>query len=193
MGKIVVSTNVTLDGISQDPTGEEGFTFGGWFLKISDADRDAWAATEYEEANGTDAYLLGGRSYEWFAQRWVGREGGWAERMQSLPKYVVRSTPGRSDWGPTTVLQGDVVEEVTKLRQTIAGDIVVYASYQLVQTLLEHDLVDEVRLIVFPTVLGSGGRLFRELTDSKAARLSNVESVGEGLVRLTYELLAAQR
>jgi dihydrofolate reductase len=191
MGRIVVSTNVTLDGISQDPTGDEGFKFGGWFLRISDTDREAWAKTEYDEAMGTDAYLLGGRSYEYFAERWVGREGGWAERMQGLPKYVVRSSAGRSDWGPTTVIAGDVVDKVSKLKQTIAGDIVVYASYQLVQTLLEHDLVDEVRIIVFPSVLGSGGRLFRELSGSKAVRLSNVETVGEGLVRLTYELAPA--
>lgn len=193
MGRIVVSTNMTLDGISQDPTGEEGFKFGGWFVQISDEDREAWARTEFEEALGTEAYLLGGRSYEWFAQRWVGRAGGWAERMESLPKYVVRSTPGRSDWGPTTVLEGDVLDEVSKLRQTVAGDIVVYASYQLVHALLEHDLVDEVRLIVFPRLVGSGGHLFPELADSKALRLSNVETVGEGLVRLTYQLVPADK
>jgi dihydrofolate reductase len=193
MGRIVVSTNMTLDGISQDPTGEEGFKFGGWFVQISDEDREAWAKTEFEEALGTEAYLLGGRSYEWFAQRWVGRDGGWAERMESLPKYVVRSTPGRSDWGPTTVLEGDVLDEVSKLRQTLAGDIVVYASYQLVHALLEHDLVDEVRLIVFPRLVGSGGRIFPELTDSKALRLSNVETVGEGLVRVTYQLVLADK
>jgi dihydrofolate reductase len=192
MGRIVVSTNVTLDGISQDPTGDEGFTFGGWFLQISDADREAWAKAEYEEALGTDAYLLGGRSYEWFAQRWVGREDAWAKRMDGLPKYVVRSTAGRSDWGPTTVLDGDVVGAVSKLKQSVAGDIVVYASYQLVHTLMEHDLVDEVRLIVFPRVLGSGGRLFRELSNGKALRLSNVEKIGESLVRLTYESVAAE-
>lgn len=193
MGRIVVSTNVSLDGISQDPTGEEGFKFGGWFVQISDEDRAAWASTELEEALGTDAYLLGGRSYEWFAQRWVGRDGAWAERMQSLPKYVVRSTPGRSDWGPTTVIEGDVLDEVSKLKQTVAGDIVVYASYQLVHALLEHDLVDEVRLIVFPRVVGSGGRVFPDLNHGKALRLSNVETVGEGLVRLTYQLVPADK
>jgi dihydrofolate reductase len=137
----------------------------------------------------TDAYLLGGRSYEWFAQRWVGREGVWAERMQGLPKYVVRSTPGRTDWGATTVLDGDVVEQVSKLKQAVAGDIVVYASYQLVHTLLEHDLVDEVRLIVFPSVVGSGGRLFFDLTERRAVRLSQLERLGEGLVRLRYEVV----
>lgn len=193
MGRIVISTNVTLDGISQDPTGDEGFKYGGWFLRITETDREAWAATEYEEAMNADAYLLGGRSYEWFAERWVGREGGWAQRMQGLPKYVVRSSEGRSDWGPTTVLDGDVVDNVSSLKKAIAGDILVYASYQLVRTLLEHDLVDEVRLIIFPSVLGSGGRLFPELADSKTVRLSNVATVGEGLVRLTYELVAAKK
>lgn len=186
MGRIVVSTNMTLDGISQDPTGEEGFTFGGWFVQIPDEDRAAWAKTEFEEALGTEAVLLGGRSYEWFAQRWVGRDGEWAERLASLPKYVVRSTPGRSDWGPTTVLGGDVLDDVSKLKQTLAGDIVVYASYQLVNALLEHDLVDEIRLFVFPRVVGSGGRLFTELAESKALRLSTVETIGTGLVRLVY-------
>lgn len=187
MGRIVVSTNMTLDGVSQDPTGEEGFPSGGWFLEISDEDREAWAKTEFEEALGTEAFLLGGRSYEWFAQRWVGRDGGWAERMASLPKYVVRSTPGRSDWGPTTVLDGDVLAAVSALKRTVAGDIVVYASYQLVHALVAHDLVDEVRLIVFPRLAGSGGRLFPELAAGKALRLSNVERIGDGLVRLTYE------
>jgi dihydrofolate reductase len=187
MGKIVVSTNVTLDGISQDPTGDEGFKFGGWFNQISDADREAWAGATCEEVLGIDALLLGGRSYEWFAERWVGREGAWGERLQSLPKYVVRSTDGRSDWGPTTVLDSDIVGEVSKLRQAIAGDIVVYASYQLVRTLLEHDLVDEIRLIVFPQVLGSGGRLFSELAESKPVRLTDVRTIGSGLVQLTYQ------
>jgi dihydrofolate reductase len=189
MGRIVISTNVTLDGISQDPTGEEGFKFGGWFTKIADQDREAWAKIEFEEALGTGALLVGGRSYEWFAERWVGRPGDWAERLNSIPKYVVRSSAGRSDWGPTTVLSGDIASEVSNLKQSLDGDIVVYASYQLVQTLLEHDLVDEVRLFVFPHVLGSGGRVFSTLTDPKAVRLIDVGTVGQGLVKLTYQIL----
>ena len=188
MGKIVVSTNMSLDGVCQDPTGEEGFPFGGWFLKISDTDRDAWADAELQEALTTEALLFGGRSYEWFAQRWVGRPGVWSERLQSLPKYVVRSTAGRTDWGPTTVLSGEVIDEVAKLRQNIAGDIVVYASYQLVHALLEHDLVDELRLMVFPQVVGSGGRLVTELTSSKATRLRTAQTIGAGLALLTFEL-----
>jgi dihydrofolate reductase len=187
MGKIVVSANVSLDGVSQDPSGDEGFPFGGWFLKISDADREAWAQAELQEALATDALLLGGRSYEFFAQRWVGREGTWGERLQSLPKYVVRSTPGRTDWGPTTVLSDDVVDEVAKLRQNLAGTIVVYASSQLVTALLEHDLVDELRLIVFPQVVGSGGRLFGQLSGGRTVRLRAAGTLGAGLVRLSYD------
>lgn len=186
MGRIVISTNTTIDGISQDPTGEEDFAFGGWFTRIPDTDRAAWAKAEYEEAMNTAAILVGGRSYEWFAERWVGRPGDWADRLNGLPKYVVRSTAGRSDWGPTTELVGDIAAEIAHLKHGIDGDIVVYASYQLVRTLVEHDLVDEVRLIIFPQVVGSGGRVFTDLTSSKALRLNDVGTVGEGLARLTY-------
>ena len=187
MGKIVLSTNVTLDGIGQDPTGEEGFAFGGWFNQISDDDREVWAKTFYDEAMATDAILLGARSYEWFATRWVGRDGVWAERLASLPKYVVRSGAGRSDWGPTTVLDGDPAEAVSTVKERVDGHIAVYASYQLVRALVEHDLVDEVRLMVFPHVLGSGGRVFGDLTASKPLRLTDVTTVGAGLVQLRYE------
>ena len=186
MGRIVVSTNATFDGITQDPTGEEGFRFGGWFELMPDADREAWAKTEFDEAMAAHALLLGGRTYEWFAQRWVGREGAWGERLTALPKYVVRSTPGRSDWGPTTVLGSDTVAAVRGLKDTVPGDIVVYASYQLVHTLFDNDLVDEIRLFVFPHIIGSGGRLFAELTQAKPLRLTHVSRVGDTLVNLTY-------
>jgi dihydrofolate reductase len=186
MGRIVISTNSTIDGISQDPTGEEGFEFGGWFTRIAETDREAWAKAEYEETLDTAAILVGGRTYEWFAKKWVGRPGDWADRLNALHKYVVRTTAGRSDWGPTTELIGDIATEIAHLKQSIDGDIVVYASYQLVRSLMEHDLVDEVRLIIFPHVVGSGGRVFTELTSSKAMRLNDVGTVGEGLVRLTY-------
>ena len=191
MGRIVLSTNLTLDGVGQDPTGEDGSAFGGWFEQMSDGDREAWARVEFEEALGVEACLLGGRSYEWFAQRWVGRAGAWGERLQSLPKYVVRTSAGRTDWGPTTVLSGEVPDEVSKLKQNLAGDLLVYASFQLAHTLFAHDLVDEVRLIVFPSVAGSGGRLFPELPDRRALRLSTVEPVGAQLVRLCYQLTPA--
>jgi dihydrofolate reductase len=188
MGRIVVSTNVTLDGISQDPTGEEGFEHGGWFLKITEADRAAWAEAELEEARHAEALLLGGRSYEWFAPRWVGREGEMGELLTALPKYVVRSRDGRSDWGPTTVIDGDLAEAVAKLKANASGDLLVYASYELVHALLESRLVDAVHVMVFPHVLGSGGRLFHDLTRVVPLHLTEVERVGEELLRLSYDL-----
>jgi dihydrofolate reductase len=189
MGRIVISTNMTLDGIGQDPTGEEGFKFGGWFDTMTNQDREAWAKIEFEEALGTAALLMGGRSYEWFAARWADRPGEWAERLRRIPKYVVRSGAGRSDWGPTTVLTGDIAAEVSNLKQRLDGDIVVYASYQLVHTVLEHDLADEVRLFLFPHVLGSGGRVFSDLTRTKAMQLTEAATVGQGLVQVTYQIV----
>lgn len=190
MGRIVISTNMTLDGISQDPTGEEGFEFGGWFTRIPDTDREAWAKLEYQEALATAALLVGAHSYHWFAQRWVGRLGDWAAALNALPKYVVRTGQGRTDWGPTTVLTGDLAAEIADLKERIDGDIVVYASYQVVRLLAEQDLIDEVRLVVFPYVVGSGGRVFSDLTASRALRLSGVATIGEGLVQLTYQRTA---
>jgi dihydrofolate reductase len=187
MGKIVISENVSLDGVIQDPTGEEGFRHGGWFGQIGDKDREAWAKVELDEALGTEALLLGGRSYEWFATRWASRSGEWADRLNGLPKYVVSSTLEDPDWNNSTVLKGDVVNEVSKLKQEISGDIVVYASGQLVQTLIEHDLVDELRLMIYPFVLGAGERLFRETSDRKPMRLVDTRTVGDGLAFLTYQ------
>ena len=188
MGTIVISSNVTLDGVSQDPTGDEGSSFGGWFEQMSASDREAWAKIEYEEALAASAMLFGGRSYDWFAQRWVTRAGEWAGRLTELPKYVVRSTPGRTDWGHTTVLSGDLVRSLTELKATVDGEIVVYASYQLLRTLLDNDLVDEIRLFVFPYVAGSGGRVFPELAGSKQLRLVDVNRVGEALVQLVQRV-----
>jgi len=141
MGKIVISENVSLDGVVQDPTGEEGFRFGGWFGQMGDKDREAWAKVEFDEALGTEALLLGRRSDEWFAVRWQSRSGEWADRLNSLPKYVVSSTLEEPRWNNATVLRGDVVNEVSKLKQELDGDIVVYGSIQLAHTLMEHDLV----------------------------------------------------
>src|SRR6202043_2699067 len=150
-------------------------------------DLEAWAKLETDEALGAEALLLGRRSDEWFAARWpAGRSGEWAHRLNSLPKYVVSSTLQEPKWSNSTVLKGDVVSEVSKLRQELDGDIVVYASYQLGRTLIEHDLVDELRLVVYPVVLGAGERLFGETSDKKPMRLVDIKSIGDGLAFLTY-------
>ncbi len=188
MGKIVISTNASLDGVVQDPDGGEGFRLGGWFGKFGGNDLEHWARLEFEEALSTDALLLGRRSDEWFAERWLARTDEWADRLNSMPKYVVSSTIERSRWSNATVLKGDVVDEVSRLKQQLDGEIVVYASYQLARTLIENDLVDELRLIVFPVVLGDGERLFGETDDPKPMRLVETATVGQGLARLTYDL-----
>ncbi len=189
MGKIVISENVSLDGIVQDPTGEEGFRHGGWFGQVGDKDREEWAKVELEEALGAEALLLGRRSDEYFGPRWTGRSGEWADRLNGLPKYVVSSTLVNPEWSNSTVLKGEVVNEVSKLKQELDGEIVVYASRQLVHTLMEHDLVDELRLMVYPFVLGAGERLFGETSDKKSIRPLYARTVGDSLVYLTYEVV----
>ena len=187
MGKIIVSQNVSLDGVVQDPTGEEGFKHGGWFAEFGAADFEAWAKLELDEALRASALLLGRRSDEWFATRWLSRTGEWADRLNSMPKYVVSATLDEPKWGTSTVLKGDVVDEVARLRQELAGDIVVYASRRLVHTLMEHDLVDELRLTVYPVVLGAGERLFGETSGKTPLRLIGVQTIGSGLAYLSYE------
>jgi dihydrofolate reductase len=189
MGKIVISTNVSLDGVVQDPDGEEGFKLGGWFGQFGGKDLEEWGKVVFEEALGSEALLLGRRSDEWFGTRWSSRSGEWADRLNSLPKYVVSSTVEHPRWSNSTVLKGDVVDEVSKLKQELDGEIVVYASYQLGRTLIEHDLVDELRLFVFPVVLGAGERLFGETSDKKPMRLVDTKTVGHGLAFLTYEVV----
>jgi dihydrofolate reductase len=189
MGKIVISTNVSLDGVVQDPDGKEGFRLGGWFGQFGGEDLEEWAKVELEEALGAEALLLGRRSDEWFGTRWPSRSGEFADRLNSLPKYVVSSTLEDPKWTNSTVLNGDVVNEVSKLKQALDGEIVVYASYQLVRTLIEHDLVDELRLVVFPVVLGAGERLFGETSDKKPMRLVDTRTIGDGLAFLTYEMV----
>jgi dihydrofolate reductase len=188
MGTIVVSQNVSLDGVVQDPTGEEGFAQGGWFGQMGEKDREAWARIELDEALRAEALLLGRRSDEWFASRWLSRGGEWADRLNGLPKYVVSSTLDAPRWGAGTVLKGDVADEVSRLKAELHGDVVVYASRELVQTLLEHDLVDELRLTVHPVVVGAGERLFGQSGAPKRMRLVGTQTVGEGLAYLTYTL-----
>jgi len=189
MGKIVISTNISLDGVVQDPDGGEGFSRGGWFGQYGGKDLDEWAKFEYAEATGTAALLLGRRSDEWFGARWASRRGEWADRLNTLPKYVVSAAPQDPNWTNVTVLTGSVVDEVTKLKQEVDGDIVVYASYQLGRTLLEHDLVDELRLFVFPVVVGDGERLFGPTSGAKPVRLTDSRTVGDGLAYLSYEIV----
>jgi dihydrofolate reductase len=188
MAKIVISTNVSLDGVVQDPDGKEGFRLGGWFGQFGGKDLEEWSKVSLEEALGAEALLLGRRSDEWFAERWSSRRGEWADRLNGLPKYVVSATLGDPRWSNSTVLNGDVVDEVTKLKQELDGEILVYASYQLGRALIEHDLLDELRLVVFPVVLGAGERLFGETSEKKPMRLLDTRTIGDGLVLLTYDL-----
>jgi dihydrofolate reductase len=189
MGKIVITTNVSLDGVVQDPDGEEGFGRGGWFGQYGGKDLQEWGKVEYAEALGTAALLLGRRSDEWFAARWTSKPGEFADRLNSLPKYVVSATLKDPKWTNVTVLTSDVVDEVTKLKQQVDGDIVVYASYQLGRTLIEHDLVDELRLFVFPVVVGAGERLFGQTSSAKPFRLADSRTVGDGLLFVTYKIV----
>jgi dihydrofolate reductase len=187
MGKIVISTNVSIDGVVQDPDGKEGFSRGGWFVQAGGDDLKEWSKILFAEALGTEALLLGRRSDEWFAVRWASRTDEWANRLNSLPKYVVSATLDQARWTNGTVLKGDLVAEVSKLKRELAGDIVVYASYQLERALIEHDLVDELRLFVYPVVVGDGERLFGQTGDMKPMRLVRTQTIGDNLQFLTYQ------
>lgn len=188
MGKIVISENVSLDGVVQDPTGEEGFTRGGWFLEVGDRDRQEWAKVELEEALSAEALLLGRGTDAFFAPRWSTRSGEFADRLNSLPKYVISSTLQDAIWTNSTVLGGNVVHEVAELKDKLRGEILVYASRRLARTLIEHDLVDELRLMIYPVVLGAGDRLFGETSERKRIRLRQARTVGDSLAYLTYEV-----
>jgi dihydrofolate reductase len=187
MGKIIISDNVSLDGVIQDPAGDEGFSRGGWVGLIKD--HPELGKLALDEALGAEALLLGRRSYEWLAARWPSRSGELADRFNGMPKYVVSSTLEEPDWNNSTVLKGDVVNEVAKLKHELEGEIVVPASFQLVHTLIEHGLVDELRLKIFPVVLGAGERLFDETSDKKPMRLLDTQTLGDGVAFLTYELV----
>jgi len=183
MGKIVISENVTLDGVIEDPSGDEGFKHGGWVGRVTD--RKEAGKLLLDEALGTEALLLGRRTYEFLAARWPSREGALADRLNSLPKYVVSSTLEDPDWNNSTVVKGDVVNEVSKLKQELNGEINVPGSIRLARTLIEHDLVDELRLMVYPVMLGAGARLFGETSDKKPVRLIDSRTVDD-LALLTY-------
>jgi dihydrofolate reductase len=184
VGRIVVTEFVSLDGVMEDPGGGESFTHGGWSFEI--ARGEAGDEFKLDEALSSEALLLGRVTYEGFAAAWPSREGEFADKFNGMPKYVVSSTLEEPEWNNSTVLRGDVVDEVAKLRQEQDGDIVVHGSARLVQTLVEHDLVDELRLMVYPVVLGSGKRLFGETSDKKPLRLVDSKIVGDGVAILVY-------
>jgi dihydrofolate reductase len=185
MGRIVVTEFVSLDGVMEDPGGAEDYRHGGWTFEI-DRGTDG-EGFKLDEALRSEALLLGRVTYEGFAAAWPSREGEFADKFNSMPKYVVSSTLEDAEWNNSTVLKGDLVEEVSNLREGTDGDIVVHGSAQLVQALLEHDLVDEVRLMVFPVVLGTGKRLFGATSDKKRLRLTDSRTVGDGVTILIYE------
>ena len=196
MGKIVISANVTLDGVVQDPDGQEDFERGGWFHQFVGAkDLEAWVANETAEIRGAEALLLGRRSFEWFASRAPSMAARvspqWADRMHSLPKYVVSSTLERPQWSNTTVIDRDAVKEISALKRRGDGDILVYGSYELVRTLIARNLADELRLVVFPVILGAGLRIFDGIADKKPLHLVDTRRIGDGLVRHTYDLAPA--
>jgi dihydrofolate reductase len=190
MGKIVVTEFVSLDGVVEDPGGSEDFKYGGWSFEFDRGDEGN--RFKLEETMGSEALLLGRVTYEGFAKAWPSREGEFADKFNTMPKYVVSSTLESPDWANSTVLKGDVAEEVAKLRRERDGDIVVHGSPSLAQTLLEHDLVDEVRLMVFPVVLGTGKRLFGETSDKKRLQLVDSKVVGDGVAILVYERAAEE-
>ena len=184
MGRIVVTEFVSLDGVMEDPGGSESYKHGGWTFEIARGEEGD--KFKLDEAFSSEALLLGRVTYEGFAGAWPSREGEFADKFNSMPKYVVSSTLKEPEWSNSTVLKGDVPVEVAKLKQERDGDIVVHGSARLVQTLVEHDLVDEFRLMVFPVVLGSGKRLFGETSAKKPLRLIDSKTVGDGVAILIY-------
>jgi dihydrofolate reductase len=189
MGRIVVSEFVSLDGVMEDPGGAEGFKYGGWTFEFSRGEEGD--KFKVDETFGSEALLLGRVTYDGFADAWPEREGDFADRFNSMPKYVVGAKADAARWTNSTVLEGDPVEAVRRLREEHEGDIVVHGSAQLAQTLIEHDLVDELRLMVFPVVLGDGKRLFGPTSDKKTLRLVDSRVVGDGVAILTYERAGA--
>jgi dihydrofolate reductase len=184
MGRIVVTEFVSLDGVVEAPGGGEDYKYGGWSFEFNRGEGDKFKLDETLES---EALLLGRVTYEGFAAAWPSRDGEFADKFNSMPKYVVSSTLEDPKWNNSTVLKGDVAEEVSKLKEQHDGNIVVHGSPRLVQALIDNDLVDELRMMVFPVVLGTGKRLFGETSDKKAWRLTDSKTVGDGVAIVIYE------
>ena len=183
MGNVVVSEFVTVDGVMEDPGGAEGFERGGWAFQFDRGpEGDKF---KLDEVMASDVLLLGRVTFEGFAAAWPSRSGEFADKFNTMRKYVVSKTLGEPEWSNSTVIRGDVAAAVAKLRQEPGGDILVNGSAQLVRELAEHDLVDEYRLMVFPVVLGRGKRLFLETSNATPVRLVDSKPAGECLI-LTY-------
>jgi dihydrofolate reductase len=189
MGRIIATEFISLDGVVEAPGGGEAFEHAGWSFEIDRGDEGN--EFKLEETRNTAALLLGRRTYEGFAAAWPEREGEFADLFNGMPKYVVSSTLGEPEWNNTTVIDGDIPEQIGKLRESVDGDIVVHGSAQLAQALIEHDLVDELRLMVFPVVLGDGKRLFGDTSDKKRLTLAESKVVGDGVAILVYRPAAA--
>ena len=189
MGRIVVTEYISVDGVVEAPSGIESFERVGWtdaFSRGPEGDK-----FKLDEALAADALLLGRVTYDGFAPVWPHYQGAVADKFNTMPKYVISSTLDDPEWNNTTVLRGDVVDEVAMLKQRYDGDIVVHGSPQLAQTLIEHDLVDALHLQVYPVLVGAGKRLFAETSGTKRLRLVEARTVGDGVHILIYERAAA--
>jgi dihydrofolate reductase len=184
MGRIVVTEFVSLDGVMEDPGGAEDYKYGGWTFEIDRGDEGN--KFKLDETMEADALLLGRVTYEGFAEAWPSLDGEFADKFNNMPKYVVSSTLRDPEWKNTTVLSGDLADDVAKVRESTSGDVYVHGSAQLAQALLEQDLVDEVHLMVFPVVLGTGKRFFGETTAKKPLKLVDSKIVGDGVAILVY-------
>jgi dihydrofolate reductase len=186
VGRIIVTEFISLDGVIEDPGGAEDFKHSGWSFEIDRGDEGN--QFKLDETMASDALLLGRVTYQGFADAWPSRDGEFADKFNGMPKYVVSSTLKDPEWNNSTVVSGDLTKEVTQLKQDVDGNIVVHGSAQLVQELLERDLVDELRLMVFPVVLGAGKRLFGDTSDKKTLRLTESKTVGnDGVSVQIYE------
>jgi dihydrofolate reductase len=184
MGRIVVTEFISLDGVIEDPGGSEDYKHGGWSFEIERGEEGD--KFKLDETVASEALLLGRKTYEGFAEAWPSREGEFADKFNNMPKYVVSSTLNDPEWTNTTVIGGDLPAEVSRLKTELDGDIVVHGSAQLVQALVDEGLVDELRLMVFPVVLGAGKRLFGDTSDKRPLRLADSKIVGDGVAILTY-------